>query len=183
MWKFVNPSLLRAPLITRVLIQKYLQASVHVLDIQCYYQSIATVLSGNKGAARIPLARVLSSISGADHVGGKAWVSLLALGIGRHCNIDFLKDVGSPAVLFEGSPTSDSCKDTVVFGLKISGETSRAHFAGELDRLGQNKDGIVIVGCPRVEVGVLDDLSNVDSVDLPVGDVVLSDGHLDPGWP
>ena len=86
-------------------------------------------------------------------------------------------------MLFEGSPTSDSCKDTVVFGLKISGETSRAHFAGELDRLGQNKDGIVIVGCPRVEVGVLDDLSNVDSVGLPVGDVVLSDGHLDPGWP
>ena len=129
-----------------MLIQKYLDSSRGKCScLQCYYQSIATVLSGNKGAARIPLARVLSSISGADHVGGKAWVSLLALGIGRHCNIDFLKDVGSAAVLFEGSPTSDSREHTFVHGLHLVREAHGAHFAGERDVLRQTKDGIVVV--------------------------------------
>ena len=71
----------------------------------------------------------------------------LALGMGQHCNINFLKGSGSSPTMFEVSPTRDSGEDSVVFGLKISRETSRAHFAGERDRLGQNKDGIVVFNC------------------------------------
>merc|ERR1719264_2480152 len=60
-------------------------------------QSLAAVLGGNHGTTRISLAGVLSGVSGADHVGGDAVVSIAALGVGGHCDVDLVHSSGPVA--------------------------------------------------------------------------------------
>merc|ERR1712110_1364773 len=53
-------------------------------------QSLAAVLGGNEWTPRISLAGVLSGVSGAEHVCGDTAISIVALGVGGHCDVDLL---------------------------------------------------------------------------------------------
>ena len=114
-------------------------------ELLCSHQSLAAVLGGNEWTARISLARVLSRVSGADHVGSDAAIGLVAHGIGGHSDVDLLQGGGLVASAAEGAPTSDGGKDTSVSGTQVSWKTCRAHFVGECDRRRQTKDGVVVV--------------------------------------
>ena len=105
---------------------------------------MVTILSSNQGSTRISLTRVLSYISGADHAGGKPWISFLAHRVACHSDVNLLEGPGG-SPLFQGSPTSDSREHSFVCGLHLVREARGAHFAGERDVLRQTKDGIVVV--------------------------------------
>ena len=106
---------------------------------------MVTILSSNQGSTGISLTRLLSYISGADHVGGKPWISFLAHRVACHSDVNLLEGPGLASPLFKGSPTSDSREHTFVHGLHLVREAHGAHFAGERDVLRQTKDGIVVV--------------------------------------
>ena len=106
---------------------------------------MVTILSSNQGSTGISLTRVLSYISGADHAGGKPWISFLAHRVACHSDVNLLEGPGLASPLFKGSPTSDSREHTFVHGLHLVREAHGAHFAGERDVLRQTKDGIVVV--------------------------------------
>jgi len=144
-------------------------------------KSLAAVLGGNHGTARISLAGVLSGVSSADHVGGDTAISVVALSVGGHCDVDLLQDSGLAAPAAEGSPSGDGGQDSGECVAQVGWKACRAHFVGEGDRVCQTKDGIVVVSCLWVIVGVVDDLGDIDPVEVAVGDVVLSKDHPDAG--
>merc|ERR1712110_793941 len=111
-------------------------------------QSLTAVLSGNHGTTRISLAGVLSGVGGADHVGGDAAISVVALSVGGHCDVDLLQDSGLAASAAEGSPSGDGGQDSGECVAEVGWKAGRAHLVGEGDRACQTKDGVVVIGCP-----------------------------------
>merc|ERR1711970_1638047 len=77
-------------------------------------KSLAAILGGNHGTARISLAGVLSGVGGADHVGG-------------HCDVDLLQDSGLAAPAAEGSPSGDGGKDSGECVAEVGWMAGRAH--------------------------------------------------------
>ena len=75
---------------------------------------MTAILRGNEGTARIPLAGVLSGVSGADHVGGDAAIGTVALGVGCHCDLHLLQGGGLAAPAAEGAPPSDGGQNSGV---------------------------------------------------------------------
>ena len=157
--------------------------------VQCYYQSMAIILNDNERAARISTTSAHSITTGADHDGGGLeWIQLLALRVGCHRDINLLQGNGffGRFWITESAPTSGSGDSTLVCGFHVSREACGTHFAGEIHSLRQTKDGIVIVMVVRnIVVGVLDDLSNRQRIELGVtfvftfASVVLPNVHLD----
>jgi len=148
-------------------------------------QSLAAILRSSHGTTRIVEADILSGVSGTDHVCGDTAIMIIinvvAIDVGGHCDVDFLQDVGPAALAVEFAPSSDSGLDPDIGSIQVGWKASRAHFVGEGDRVCQTKDGVVIIECALVEVGVVDDFCNVNPVEVAVGDVVLSKDHPDAG--
>jgi len=105
----------------------------------------------------------------------------VALGVGHHCDVHFLQDVGSAPPFPEGSPAGDCGESAFVCGGEVIWKAGRANFLGEGDRLCQKEDGVVVINGVCVVIGMVDNLSNVDSVELSVCDVVLSKQHPNVG--
>ena len=153
---------------------------------------MAIILNDNEWAARISWTGAPSITTGADHDGGGLeWIQLLALRVGCHRDINLLQGNGffGRFWITESAPTSGSGNSTLVCGFHVSREACGSHFAGEIDSLRQTKDGIVIVMVVRnIVVGVLDDLSNRQRIELgvtfvkrPLASVVLPNVYLDLG--
>ena len=169
-------------------------ASEIILEIfvQFYYQSMAIILNDNERAARISTTSAHSITTGADHDGGGLeWIQLLALRVGCHRDINLLQGNGffGRSWITESAPTSGSGDSTLVCGFHVSREACGSDFAGEINSPRQTKDGIVIVMFVRnIVVGVLDDLSNRQRIELgvtfvkrPLASVVLPNVYLDLG--
>merc|ERR1712112_536290 len=110
-------------------------------------QSLASVLGSNHGTTRISLAGVLSGVSGTDHVGGDAAISVVAHGVGGDGDVNLLQDSGLAAPAAEGSPSGDGGQDSGKGITQVGWKAGRAHFVGESHRVCQTKDGVVIIGC------------------------------------
>jgi len=112
-------------------------------------QSLAAILGNNQGTTRIPLAGILSRVSGTDHVVIDViiftLISVIAFGVGGHCGVDLLKDNGLVAIAAESSPSCDSCQDSCIGSIQVGWKAGRAHFVGEGDRVCQTKDGVVVI--------------------------------------
>ena len=151
---------------------------------------MAIILNDNEWAARISWTGAPSITTSADHDGGgiPLAIQLVALIVGCHRDINLLQGNGcfGRFSITELAPTSGSGDSTLVCGFHVSREACGTHFAGEIDSLRQTKDGIVIVMVVRnIVVGVLDDLSNRQRIELGVtfvftfASVVLPNVHLD----
>jgi len=107
----------------------------------------------------------------------------VALGVGHHCDVHFLQDVGKAPPFPEASPAGDCGESAFVCGGEVIWKAGRANFLGEGDRLCQKEDGVVVIDIIGVllVVRVVDNLSNIDSVELSVGNVVLSKQHPNVG--
>jgi len=108
-------------------------------------QSLTAILGGNEGTTRISLAGILSRVGGTDHVGGDAVVGAVALDVRRHRDFDLLQGAGSAAPAAKGAPAGDAGQNSCVRGAQVGWKACRAHFDGEIDRVCQTKDGVVVV--------------------------------------
>ena len=69
-----------------------------------------------------------------------------------HCHPESRGPLGVGLVQFV---LTNGGKDTSISGTQVSWKTCRAHFVGECVRLGQTKDGVVVVKSNGVEFGVV----------------------------
>ena len=143
------------------------------------YQSMLTVLKGDKGTARISLAGVLSVFSGTEHVLGDTADQLPANLVGGHGDVDLVQLGGLPAPALEGSPTGHRGDGVDICRGHICWKASRSHLSGEVHRRRQAQDGEVVVESPSVVLGVHDDFLHIGLGVLTISNAVLSKKNFD----
>ena len=144
------------------------------------YQSMLTVLKGDKGTARISLAGVLSRSRCTEHVLGDTTVQgPLAILVGGHGDVDLMQLSGLPAPALEGSPTGH-CGDGVdVRRVDVCWQAGGCHLSGEVDRRRKAQDGEVVVESPIHVLGVYDDLLHIGLGVLTISNAVFSKKDFD----
>ena len=143
------------------------------------YQSMLTVLKGDKGTARISLAGVLSVFSGTKHVLGDTADQLPANLVGGHGDVDLVQLGGLPAPTLEGSPTGHRGDGVDVRRGHVCWQAGGRDLSGEVDRRRQAQDGKVVVESPSVVLGVHDDLLHIGLGVLTISNAVFSKKNFD----
>ena len=143
------------------------------------YQSMLTVLKGDKGTARISLAGVLSGSRCTEHVLGDTADQLPANLVGGHFDVDLVQLSGLPAPAFEGSPTGHRGDGVDVRRGHVCWQAGWRHFSGVVDRRRQAQDGEVVVESPSVVLGVHDDLLHIGLGVLTISNAVFSKKNFD----
>ena len=138
------------------------------------YQSMLTVLEGDKGTARISLTGVFSVFSGTEHVLGDTADQLPAKLVGGHLDVDLVKLSRLPAPALEGSPTGDRGDGVDVRRGHICWQAGGRHLSGVVDRRRQAQDGEVVVESPSAVLGVHDDLLHIGLGVLTISNAVFS---------
>jgi len=137
------------------------------------------------GPPESPLQLFFSATPGTNHILGDflsfAGIFVVALGVGGHCDVGLPQDVGDDAPIAERAPAGHSGRYSDESGTPVGWKAGRAHFVGESDWVCQSKDGKVVIACLVIEIGVVDDLCDIDPVELLVSDIVPSKEYANTG--